>query len=303
MIFDCFAFFNELEILDIRLHELSPIVDKFVLVEAHHTFQGNRKPLYYDENKNLFKKFHDKIIHVPFEFPENINNLFSRTKDSTWAREYHQRDRIGLGLTTARPDDLIIVSDVDEIPSAAKLAEAIRRRRRHELTVFTMPNYIHYINRRHKRAKNWYLGPRMIEFSHFTTGQKMRMTKLHASRAFGQTPPGRLHTRLWNYVNCGIGSRVIEIENAGWHLSSIGGWQVYRNKIMAFSHAEMKDTLPFSDEDAYFGMIDFATVECDLSELPKFVQDNHHRYAMYPRDKEKERLAARTPGADLAATG
>lgn len=300
MIFDCFAFYNELEILDIRLHELSSIVDKVVLVEATKTFQGDPKPLYYDENKSLFKKFHDRIIHIPFDFPDTLWNEFSKKHDSTWAREYHQRDQIGLGLTTAQPDDLIIVSDVDEIPSAAKLTEALRRRRRYDLTIFTMPNYVHYINRRQKRVKEWYLGPRMVEFACFATGQKLRMTKLHASRSLANTLFGRLHTRAWNRLHCGTGGRVLEIENGGWHLSSIGGWQVYRKKIMAFSHAELRESYPFSSESAYFAMIDNRTVECDLGELPKFVQENQHRYAMYPRDMEKERQAAKAFEAQLA---
>jgi len=64
MIYDCFSFFNELDLLEIRLHELDPVVDKFVLVEASKTFQGKDKPLFYDENKERYKEFSEKIIHV-----------------------------------------------------------------------------------------------------------------------------------------------------------------------------------------------------------------------------------------------
>ena len=67
MIYDCFQFFNELDILKIRLEVMNPIVDKFVISEATETFSGLKKPLYYEENKELFSKFQDKIIHVVVE--------------------------------------------------------------------------------------------------------------------------------------------------------------------------------------------------------------------------------------------
>ncbi len=64
MVYDCFQFFNELDILKIRLNVLAPIVDRFVISEATETFSGLKKPLYYEENKYLFAEFADKIIHV-----------------------------------------------------------------------------------------------------------------------------------------------------------------------------------------------------------------------------------------------
>ena len=64
MIYDCFQFFNELDMLKIRLNVMSPIVDKFVISEATETFSGLKKPLYYEENKEMFAEFADKIIHV-----------------------------------------------------------------------------------------------------------------------------------------------------------------------------------------------------------------------------------------------
>ncbi len=63
-IFDCFTFFNELDILEARLQEMSPVVGAFVLVEATRTFQGALKPLHYSENKGQFAEFANRIIHV-----------------------------------------------------------------------------------------------------------------------------------------------------------------------------------------------------------------------------------------------
>ena len=61
MIYDCFTFFNEFDLLEIRLNELDSVVDKFVLVEATKTFSGLDKPLYFNENKNKFNKFEGRF--------------------------------------------------------------------------------------------------------------------------------------------------------------------------------------------------------------------------------------------------
>ena len=63
-VFDCFMFFNELDLLEIRLIELSELVDRFVLVEATRTHTGFQKPLYFADNKSRFASFLDRIIHV-----------------------------------------------------------------------------------------------------------------------------------------------------------------------------------------------------------------------------------------------
>lgn len=121
MIYDCFAFFNELDLLEIRLNELDPVVDKFVLVEATRTFQKQPKPLYFEENKSRFKDFEHKIIHVVVdEYP----NFFSRFRIPTpMDYDNHQKNQIIRGLKDAKPDDVIIYSDLDEIPRAEKIMQ------------------------------------------------------------------------------------------------------------------------------------------------------------------------------------
>ena len=96
MIYDCFQFFNELDLLKLRLNVLDSVVDYFVLTEATVTFSGDSKPLYYYENKKLFEKYNHKIIHnivddtpktkdiSPFE-----NHLYQKQKYSLFL-EYHQ---------------------------------------------------------------------------------------------------------------------------------------------------------------------------------------------------------------------
>ena len=110
-IFDVFLFNNELRILKMKLHEMAGWVDAFVLVEARQTFTGAPKPLVFQENREQFAAFADKIVHVVVDrFPDHVQH--------PWAREYHQRDMGITGLSgRVREDDLVMVSDSDEVIS------------------------------------------------------------------------------------------------------------------------------------------------------------------------------------------
>jgi beta-1,4-mannosyl-glycoprotein beta-1,4-N-acetylglucosaminyltransferase len=104
-------FFNELECLEIRLHELSDVVDRFILVESPITHSGKAKPLYYQENKHLFEEFNSRIDHIIYTPPDTNN---------AWVRERLQRDAIREGCNLSE-GDFLIVSDADEIPSAESI--------------------------------------------------------------------------------------------------------------------------------------------------------------------------------------
>lgn len=109
-IYDCFKFFNELELLDLRLMTLDSIVDKFVLVEANLTHTGKPKEFIFEKNKHLFEKYLHKIIHIKVEdLPYSANDI--------WKAENYQRNCITRGLTDIKFGDKIIISDVDEIPN------------------------------------------------------------------------------------------------------------------------------------------------------------------------------------------
>ncbi len=95
MIVDAFLFFNELDLLKIRLEELRDVVDRFVLVEAPVTFSGARKPLYFERYRDLFSEYADRIHHhVVADMPR-----FGRT--NRYIRQFHQRDSIGVALERA----------------------------------------------------------------------------------------------------------------------------------------------------------------------------------------------------------
>ena len=108
-IYDCFMFNDELDILDTRFAELYDAVDRFVLVEATHTHSYNPKPLYFKDNLRRYERYLNKVSHVvQDDLP---------TPPDPWAMERHQRDGIMRALGHCQPDDIIITSDCDEIPS------------------------------------------------------------------------------------------------------------------------------------------------------------------------------------------
>ena len=106
---DCFPFFNEVELLEFRLVLLWDVVDYFVIAEATHTHAGHPKPMHFDPVR--YAKYMSKIVHVVVDdFPE--------TTDS-WVRERFQRDVLtrGLARLSLQPDDILILSDLDELPN------------------------------------------------------------------------------------------------------------------------------------------------------------------------------------------
>jgi beta-1,4-mannosyl-glycoprotein beta-1,4-N-acetylglucosaminyltransferase len=118
-VYDCFCFYNEFELLKMRFEELWDCVDHFVLVESIETQKGNLKPLYFQENAALFEKYKDKIIHIV------INER--HPEFSLWEREHYQRNCITRGLARCKSDDIILISDVDEIPRRTLLPSLIKK--------------------------------------------------------------------------------------------------------------------------------------------------------------------------------
>ena len=111
MIYDCFSYWDEDLLLDLRLNILDNYVDHFVIVEGNKTWQNNPKKLRFEIDK--FKKFKNKIIYVP------VTNL--PDGEDPYLRENYQRNAIANGLNNANDNDLIIISDLDEIPDPKKI--------------------------------------------------------------------------------------------------------------------------------------------------------------------------------------
>ena len=230
MIYDCFAFFNELDLLEIRLNELNPVVDKFVLVEATKTFQKQPKPLYFEENKSRFKDFEDKIIHVVVdEYP----NFFTRFRVPTpMDYDNHQKNQIILGLKDANPNDVIIYSDLDEIPQADKITQY---KNHPGIKVFQQIFCSYFINcisthgpvypsELNKDGVHYWRGSVMANFSEFKDTKSFR--KLRGIQA----------------------DNIIQIEDGGWHFSFLGSSEKILHKLKSWTHTKDKGTKDHIDK-------------------------------------------------------
>jgi Glycosyltransferase family 17 len=109
---DCIMLRDELEMLECRLRELDGKVWRHVIVESPRTHRGDPKPLHYMDNRERFAPWADRIVHIVADVPAHPD---------PWAREHSQRDAALRGLTDAAPDDMVLIADVDEIPSADAL--------------------------------------------------------------------------------------------------------------------------------------------------------------------------------------
>lgn len=219
MIYDCFNFFNELDLLEIRLNELDPVVDKFVLVESTRTFQKEEKALVFEQNKERFSGFSDKIIHVVVNrFPGFFNKLRTPT---SWDYSNFQKNQIKRGLGNCKPDDVIIFSDLDEIPRASKIQEF---KDVPGTKIFQQRFFSYFLNCAFtdcpdedsliKRCGDVYWkGSVMDNFKNFNNAKEFRKRR--------------------NYQGKGY----VQIQDGGWHFSYLGGLESVMYKLRSLEHA------------------------------------------------------------------
>jgi len=251
MIYDCFLFFNEFDLLEIRLSELDSVVDKFVLIESTQTFSGKYKPLYFQENKTKYAKWLHKIIYVKVPII-NINRW------NKWHIEQHQRNCIMEGLTNCVSDDIILISDVDEIPDPFWIPK-FKLWSMDKPTVFIQNFYYYYING--QKNKEWN-GTIACRYDQIITPQKMRDRR-----------------NSWF---------VYQLTDGGWHFSFLGGADKIQQKIQAFSHQEFNKEkyINFFDitEKAIYGKDLFGRRGEDVkyipidSTFPKTITENLNKY-------------------------
>lgn len=213
-VYDCFTFFDEFDILELRLQELDSVVDYFVICEANETFVGDKKELYFQNNRERFGKFLHKIIYV------QVTNFPS--ENDVWVREEHQRECMLQGVMNANDDDFVIFSDVDEIPKAESVTEALGF---NGYVQFKMDMFQYYVNlRERKNSWNACYGLR-----------KKYIPSLDCS-------PGG--TKSLSYARFNLdqiskhtGIPVFSINNSGWHFTHLGGVEKLLRKFNSYSHA------------------------------------------------------------------
>lgn len=265
-IYDCFIFFNELDILEIRLNVLNDIVDKFVIVEAAKTHTGNDKPLYFLENKDRFKKFEDKIIHIIID---DIPEL-----TSTWVLENFQRNCISRGLTECNDNDVIMISDADEIPNPKIVMKVKDKPGIKSLKMF---GFYYWLNNVAVGMKFDH-GTKILfykDFSNILNNIEVRHMGILPEWNKGTTATkirlysGLEYQKYYNY--------------AGWHFGYIGGVNKIEQKIKSVAvHGEPVETdykkvAEGCIKHPKFEKYDLAAVKVDSS-FPEYLVKNKEKY-------------------------
>ncbi len=191
MVYDCFSYWDEDLLLDLRLNILNDHVDFFVIVEGNKTWQNNPKKLKFDINK--FQKFKDKIIYIPVEDLPDGNNPY--------LRENHQRNCIVRGLNKAQINDFIIISDLDEIPNP-DVIKFFKKEMKY--AVFKQKHFYYKFNLQSKNFPHWF-GSRICVFNELKSPQWLRDLK------FKKRPFWKFNKRRLNNI----------LPNGGWHFCNL----------------------------------------------------------------------------------
>lgn len=248
-VYDCFLFFNELELLKIRLEELYDHVDYFVLVESGESFRGNEKPYIFSENRDKFLKYLPKIIYIP---------VFDRQPGAgVWEREAFQRNCISRGLTGCSKRDVILISDLDEIPRNTILPW-IKERLFKGVRGLCLEQKIYFfqLNRQTPTGLSW-----DNDFWFGTVATTYQTLLKHSPEAL------RMKGRR---------QELEKIYNAGWHFTYMGNIEGVRAKLQSFSHGD-GDASSFTEEAYQSSLGQHPTVPVDES-FPKYIFDHIEYY-------------------------
>ena len=241
-IFDCFMYFDEEQVLDLRLNVLYKDVDYFVIVESIYNHKGEKRDLLFDIQK--FQKFSDKIIYLIYDkipkLVKTINNSENENdKDGKYImnalyRENAQRNYILEGLKNAKKDDLILISDVDEIP---KLSSINLDYIKDEIILFKQDMFYYKYNLALPNFK--WTGTKAVKKKRLISPQWLRNVK---DRKY---PYYRIDTFFSDkkYMNIKI------INDGGWHFSNIKSPEMIEHKLRSYLHHREFDQVSLSVEE------------------------------------------------------
>jgi beta-1,4-mannosyl-glycoprotein beta-1,4-N-acetylglucosaminyltransferase len=225
MIFDCITYSNNNEdlILEIRLNTLDKYVDKFVIVEATLDHAGNKKRLNFNINK--FKKFEKKIRYIEVnDMPKKTEPFYYNRRHwhKNIVRDEYQRNQIMRGLYDVKDDDLVIISDCDEIPNLKELTNWNIKK----FAVFSQKFYKFKLNLL-SPGQTPYQGSRIIKAKYLSkkiTPQWLRYQYTKRIKFW------QIHRLLTNPM---------VIENGGWHFSFVLSPEDIRAKMKSYAHGEL----------------------------------------------------------------
>ena len=260
-VYDCFQYFNEDHIVDLRLNILDKYVDYFVISESTKTHQGKNKKINFDINN--FTKFKDKIIFIVADYKKEIN--FNKHTGGESPVEQHQRNVLIDGLKNASSEDLIILSDSDEIPDLTKLSEINHKKK---YIAFCQKMFMYKLNLQNLNESNW-IGSKITKLKNIKSMQELRNLK------FKDYPFWRLDK---------LNQQII---NGGWHFSFLQTPDQILKKIKSFSHGEYdKNNLSSKEieikilrnEDIFERGTKLERINIDNS-YPEYIIDNKSKFS------------------------
>ena len=236
-IYDCFMFYDEDLVIDLRLNILNEYVHKFVIVESKFTHSGKKRELLFDINK--YSKFKKKINYIvlenePVDLEIVQDNDTDDKKNSKYImnalkRENFQRNGIKKGLTNAKPDDLILVSDVDEIPNLSNLD----LNEINDNIILFKQNFYYYKFNLKLEDMPW-LGTKGCKYKNLKSPQWLRNIKDK------KYPFWRLDVLFSDKKY----SNIKFIDNGGWHFSNMKTPEEIEKKMRTYLHHREYDIKP-----------------------------------------------------------
>jgi beta-1,4-mannosyl-glycoprotein beta-1,4-N-acetylglucosaminyltransferase len=250
VIIDAFLFNNEVDLLHMRLEELYPVVDQFLLVQAFHTFRGTYKGTTFDRHDPQWAPYIDKIVEVSVGLTGGAD---------AWERERYQRNMISTYAKAAfAADDIIMISDVDEIPRRAIakwLPEALQFEQYVNGVQFEMDMYYYALN----VYKGKWTSLKALRVAHVDSAEQVRHREYPT------------------------------ILGAGWHYSYLGDDEFIGNKLRSFSHSELDTPLVHSKiaenraalRDPYNHQEQLVVMPVSLALYPHAVMNNLGKWLKY----------------------
>lgn len=281
MVYDCFQFFNELDILKLRMHVLNDVADRFVVSESTVTFSGEKKPLYFQENREMFAPFADKIIHkVVDDTPMDV---------SAFMRDSHQKCAVARGLAGARPEDIVIFSDVDEIPNPEAVKRVLADFDDSKIYALAQRNFYCYLDMEETSGN---LLSITGEFEGITgSDRKWLGTKICSYKMLSSYTTEQLRDAAQKPL-------MVRVPDGGWHFSYMGGGREesvedrVKYKIKSAAHQEYNNRSTLSKvkknirnhQDILGRESRFEIVPIDES-YPVYLREHleEYRYLMYPK--------------------
>jgi len=288
-IYDCFMFFDEEMLLNLRLNIMNKYVDKFIISEASYMHNGKPKKLLFDINK--FSEFKDKIVYLVVDNqPPDIDLVCkndsqdivsAKTQSNAYKRHIYQLEQTKLGLSEAKPDDVIIISDLDEIPN---LEDVNFEKIKQKLIFFKQKMFYYKFNLYYEMP--WF-GTRACKKKYFTSAKWLQWIK-------NKKYP------LWRFdifFSKKKYNDIYFVENGGWHFTNIKSAEDIEKKLKSFVHYKDFESSGLNTNDLknlikdkrvmYNHKVDKTKNKwsggeklksLNLNQLPKYISENYETY-------------------------